>query len=63
MIFQDYVFVLEFESFMPFKEKIKWKKKITDNGGIISYIVGKKVRNCTLVLVFNVFGSSDGPPF
>ena len=34
---------LELDSSIPFKKKTELKKKVIDNGGIISFIVTKKV--------------------
>ena len=38
---------LELDSSVRFKEKLKLKKKVIDNGGIISFIVTKKVFTIT----------------
>ena len=35
---------LELDSSVRFKKKLELKKKVIDNGGIISFIVTKKVR-------------------
>lgn len=43
-LFHNNTVVLQLPSSMPFKEKMSWKKKITANGGTLSYIVTKKVR-------------------
>ncbi|CAC5400316.1 PARP2_3_4 [Mytilus coruscus] len=48
-LFQNNTVVLELPSSMSFKEKMSWKKKITANGGTLSYIVTKKV---SFVVVF-----------
>jgi len=42
-VFSESTFVLEFDRSASFKDKLKWKQKITDNGGVISYILSKKV--------------------
>ncbi|CAG2240013.1 PARP2_3_4 [Mytilus edulis] len=48
-LFHNNTVVLQLPSSMPFKEKMSWKKKITANGGTLSYIVTKKV---SFVVVF-----------
>ncbi|XP_052074990.1 uncharacterized protein LOC127712542 isoform X2 [Mytilus californianus] len=48
-LFHNNTVVLELPSSMSFKEKMSWKKKITANGGTLSYIVTKKV---SFVVVF-----------
>ncbi|VDI81651.1 Hypothetical predicted protein, partial [Mytilus galloprovincialis] len=48
-LFHNNTVVLQLPSSMPFKEKMSWKKKITSNGGTLSYIVTKKV---SFVVVF-----------
>ena len=42
-IFDGCQITLELDSSVRFKEKLELKKKVTDNGGIISFIVTKKV--------------------
>ncbi|XP_033731529.1 protein mono-ADP-ribosyltransferase PARP4-like, partial [Pecten maximus] len=49
-IFRRLTVVLEFNSMMPFKEKARWRKKITENGGTVSYIITKKV---SCLVLFN----------
>ncbi|XP_060075894.1 uncharacterized protein LOC132555562 [Ylistrum balloti] len=49
-IFRRLTVVLEFNSTMPFKEKARWRKKITDNGGTVSYIITKKI---SCLILFN----------
>lgn len=46
-IFEGLQFVLDSSSFtyVPFKKKQKLREDITTNGGVISYILTKKVRN------------------
>ena len=44
-IFINCVFVLDFDPVISFREKQKWRQKITKNGGTVSYIVTKQV--CT----------------
>ena len=47
-VFTNCMVVLEFDSSMSYKEKDAWRKKITDNGGVISYIFTRKVSlKCT----------------
>ncbi|VDI55612.1 poly [ADP-ribose] polymerase [Mytilus galloprovincialis] len=48
-LFHNNTVVLQLPSSMSFKEKMSWKKKITANGGTLSYIVTKKV---SFVVVF-----------
>lgn len=42
-IFSDCQITLELDSSLPFKKKLALKRQIIDNGGIISFIVTKKV--------------------
>jgi butyrate kinase len=42
-IFHDCQIVLDLSTNVNFKKKQEIRKKITENGGIISYIVTKKV--------------------
>ena len=42
-VFQNCTVVLEFDTVTSFKEKTLWRKKITDNGGIVSYVLTKRV--------------------
>ena len=42
-VFHNCTVVLELPSRMSFKDKMMWKRKITGNGGMLSYIVTKKV--------------------
>ena len=36
--------VLDIDSSLPFKKKVALKRKIIDHGGVVSFIVTKKVR-------------------
>ncbi|KAL3858028.1 hypothetical protein ACJMK2_012644 [Sinanodonta woodiana] len=49
-IFKNCTVVLLFDTNTSFKEKTSWKKKITNNGGVISYIVTKRA---SLIVLFN----------
>ncbi|KAK3587647.1 hypothetical protein CHS0354_032855 [Potamilus streckersoni] len=49
-IFKNCTVVLLFDTNTSFKEKSSWKKKITDNGGVISYIVTKRA---SLIVLFS----------
>ena len=42
-VFSDCQIALELDSSLPFKKKVKVKRQIIDNGGIVSFIVTKKV--------------------
>ena len=42
-VFEECQLTLELDSSMSFKKKIALKRSITENGGIISFIVTKKV--------------------
>ena len=42
---------LELDSSVRFKEKLELKKKVIDNGGIISFIVTKKVFTILIILL------------
>ncbi len=42
-VFSDCQVTLELDSSVPFKKKLELKRKVIDNGGIISFIVTKKV--------------------
>lgn len=42
-VFNGCQVTLELDSSIRFKEKLQLKKKVTDNGGLISFIVTKKV--------------------
>ena len=42
-MFEGCQLTLELDSSMPFKKKVALKRSITENGGIISFIVTKKV--------------------
>ncbi len=44
-LFDGCQITLELDSSIRFKRKLELKKKVTDNGGLISFIVTKKVRN------------------
>ena len=50
-MFSDCQITLELDSSLPFKGKLELKRKIVDNGGIISFIVTKKVRRRELPVV------------
>ena len=50
-MFSDCQITLELDSSLPFKGKLELKRKIVDNGGIISFIVTKKVRLRELPIV------------
>ena len=50
-VFSDCQITLELDSSLPFKGKLELKRKIVDNGGIISFIVTKKVRMRELPIV------------
>ena len=43
-IFSGCQIALDLTTSVKFKEKAKLRRSITDNGGIVSYIVTKKVR-------------------
>lgn len=43
-VFSECQITLELDSSLPFKGKLELKRKIIDNGGVISFIVTKKVR-------------------
>ena len=43
-VFSECQLTLELDSSLPFKGKLELKRKIIDNGGVISFIVTKKVR-------------------
>ena len=43
-VFSECQLTLELDSLLPFKGKLELKRKIIDNGGVISFIVTKKVR-------------------
>ncbi|XP_053376593.1 uncharacterized protein LOC123533425 [Mercenaria mercenaria] len=53
-VFTNCTVVVEFEATTSYKEKCKWRKTITDNGGVISYILTKKA---SFFVVFNKKGS------
>ena len=42
-MFQDCIVVLEFDTLTSYKEKTQWRKKVTENGGIVSYVLTKRV--------------------
>ena len=42
-VFQDCIVVLEFDTLTSYKEKTQWRKKVTENGGIVSYVLTKRV--------------------
>lgn len=42
-VFEGCQITLELDSSVRFKQKLELKKKVTENGGIISFIVTKKV--------------------
>lgn len=42
-VFSGCQITLELDSSVPFKKKVELKRKVIDNGGIISFIVTKKV--------------------
>ncbi|XP_060575380.1 protein mono-ADP-ribosyltransferase PARP4-like, partial [Ruditapes philippinarum] len=54
-VFTNCTVVLEFEACTSYKEKCTWRKTITDNGGVISYILTKKA---SFFVVFNKKGTS-----
>ncbi len=43
-VFEGCQVALELDSTVRFKKKLELKKKVTDNGGIVSFIVTNKVR-------------------
>ena len=43
-IFRNCQIALELSTTIPFKEKQKIRKSITDNGGTVSFVLNKKVR-------------------
>ena len=43
-VFEGCQITLELDSSVRFKDKVKLKQKVTENGGIISFIVTNKVR-------------------
>ena len=43
-IFDGCQVTLDLDSSCRFKQKLELKKKVTDNGGLISFIVTKKVK-------------------
>jgi len=43
-VFKGCQITLELDSSVRFKDKIKLKQKVAENGGIISFIVTNKVR-------------------
>ena len=42
-VFSECQVALELDSSLPFKKKLALKRKVIDNGGVISFIVTKKV--------------------
>ena len=44
-VFQNCIVVLEFDTLTSFKEKTEWRRKVTDNGGIVSYVLTKRVNS------------------
>lgn len=42
-VFSNCIVVLEFDAATSYKDKAAWRKKISDNGGVISYILTRKV--------------------
>ena len=56
--FKDCQIVLDLTTSINFKKKTEIRKKITENGGVISYIVTKKVIKI-LVACTNVSFSKD----
>jgi len=55
-VFSDCQITLELDSSLPFKGKLELKRKIIDNGGVISFIVTKK---STHLVVNNVEKAQD----
>ena len=51
-VFKGCQITLEFDSSLPFKKKSALKQTVIDKGGLISFIVTKKVRkmNCSFDL-------------
>ena len=52
-IFNNCMVCLELDYSFSYKRKKELRSKITENDGIISYIITKKVRQCLIVVMNN----------
>ena len=50
-VFSGCQVALELDSSVPFKKKLEAKNKVIDNGGVVSFIVTKKVHACAPCVV------------
>lgn len=57
-VFHNCIVVLEFDSATSYKEKAAWRKKITDYGGVISYVLTRKVSGQNEHFPFRKFSST-----
>ena len=61
-MFEGCQLTLELDSSIPFKKKVALKKSITENGGIISFIVTKKVKTVLNASYMYFICKSPPPP-